>query len=141
MAEATTKFVNLANPHQPSRTSAFLTSHFSKPSNQEAFLCQSEIYRRARRDVVHLHQPRNTRSNSLESLNDRQASAKMHCFYGVPVNCISSSQVMQICPYACSVVYDLRNFTQGTEWGPFRDDGKATVDWEKLEAVMSRWIF
>lgn len=38
--------------------------------------------------------------------------------------------------YARSLVYDLRQYTDGTMWGPFKDDGKATVDWEKAEAIM-----
>jgi len=140
MAQEITKFVKLANRHPPSRTSAFLTGHFSISSNREAFLCQSNIFRRARRDAVHLHHPRSTRCNSAESYNDRQASAKIHCLYGVPVNCISSPREVLTHPYACSVVYDLRNFTQGTKWGPFHDNGKANVDWEKLEAIMSRYL-
>jgi len=34
------------------------------------------------------------------------------------------------------MVYDLRQYTDGTLWGPFQDDGKATADWEKVEAIM-----
>jgi len=34
------------------------------------------------------------------------------------------------------MVYDLRNYTEETMWGPFLPDGKATVDWEKMEAAM-----
>lgn len=34
------------------------------------------------------------------------------------------------------MVYDLRNYTEETLWGPYMGDGLATVDWEKLEAVM-----
>lgn len=33
-------------------------------------------------------------------------------------------------------VYDLREYTDGTLWGPFHDDGLQRVDWEKVEAVM-----
>lgn len=39
-------------------------------------------------------------------------------------------------PYAMSVVYDMRNYTDDTLWGPMLPDGKAGVDWEKMEAVM-----
>lgn len=35
-----------------------------------------------------------------------------------------------------SVVYDMRNYTDHTLWGPMLPDGKAGVDWEKMEAVM-----
>ena len=34
------------------------------------------------------------------------------------------------------MVYDLRNYTEATLWGPYMGDGQATADWEKLEAVM-----
>lgn len=34
------------------------------------------------------------------------------------------------------MVYDLRNYTSLSLRGPFLPDGKATVDWEKMEAVM-----
>ena len=33
-------------------------------------------------------------------------------------------------------VYDLRDYTDGSFWGPFKDDGSQDVDWEKVEAVM-----
>lgn len=39
-------------------------------------------------------------------------------------------------PYACSTVYDLRNYKHGNFWGPFLEDGSADVDWERIEAVM-----
>jgi hypothetical protein len=32
-------------------------------------------------------------------------------------------------------VYDLRQYTQRTKWGPFRDDDTGRVDWEKVEAI------
>ena len=38
--------------------------------------------------------------------------------------------------YARSKVYDLRQYTEATLWGPFRDDGTQRVDWEKVEAIM-----
>ena len=33
-------------------------------------------------------------------------------------------------------VYDLREYTEHTLWGPFMDDGSHRVDWEKVEAIM-----
>jgi hypothetical protein len=30
----------------------------------------------------------------------------------------------------------MRTYTSENFWGPFQDDGKATVDWERMEAVM-----
>lgn len=34
------------------------------------------------------------------------------------------------------MVYDLRNYKDETLWGPYLPDLKASVDWEKVEAVM-----
>lgn len=44
-------------------------------------------------------------------------------------------------------MYDLRQYTTKTRWGPFRNDDTDRVDWEKVEAiwivisknVMSQW--
>ncbi|PSK38083.1 hypothetical protein B9Z65_1274 [Elsinoe australis] len=33
-------------------------------------------------------------------------------------------------------VYDLREYTTKSLWGPFKEDGSHEVDWEKMEAVM-----
>jgi hypothetical protein len=66
---------------------------------------------------------------------ERQASAKLHCYYGVPVN-VNPSRYRNPYAYAMSMVYDLRNYTDQTLWGPFKADGKASVDWEKVEAIM-----
>ena len=35
-----------------------------------------------------------------------------------------------------SKVYDLREYTAKTQWGPFRADGSGKVDWEKMEAIL-----
>lgn len=78
--------------------------------------------------------------------NIRQASAKLHVLCGIPVrkNIMNTStrpidparEVREARPFACSVVYDLRNYTGGNLWGPYMDDGRATVDWERIEAIM-----
>lgn len=81
------------------------------------------------------------------TFQERQLSAKLHCLYGVCIDTIRRERVAtsryslrsgsaQIHPYARSRVYDLRQHTDGTMWGPFLDDGLATVDWEKMEAIM-----
>ena len=70
------------------------------------------------------------------SLEEREASAKLHVHLGAPVISLSKSTHARIYPFAASVVYDLRNFTSQTLWGPFKADGEATVDWEKMEAIM-----
>lgn len=33
-------------------------------------------------------------------------------------------------------MYDLRNYTDGTGWGPYLDDGSFKVDWEMVESLM-----
>ncbi|KAL9000691.1 MAG: hypothetical protein Q9169_000727 [Polycauliona sp. 2 TL-2023] len=77
-------------------------------------------------------------------------SAKLHCLYGVPVQRTRitepdrSSHQRRLCsgvnvklhPFARSRVYDLRQHSESTLWGPFAEDGSQNVDWEKLEAIM-----
>lgn len=117
-----------------SRNIKYMKSWFDDKSRQpilrdniEAFLCQSTTFFRAR------HQ-----DNTLGRVSffDRQASAKLHCFYGVPIFLPRTRRWDNIYPYAVSVVYDLRNYTEGSKWGPYLPDGLCTVDWEKMEAVM-----
>lgn len=63
-------------------------------------------------------------------------SAKLHCLHGNPVEDASIESGPSIYPFACSKVYDLRNYTERTKWGPFKRDGSGDVDWEMVEAVM-----
>ena len=81
------------------------------------------------------------------TFEERQLSAKLHCLYGVCIDTIHRERLATsryslrsgsapIHPYARSRVYDLRQHTDGTMWGPFLNDGLATVDWEKMEAIM-----
>ncbi|KAG0651365.1 hypothetical protein D0Z07_1591 [Hyphodiscus hymeniophilus] len=101
--------------------------------NKEAFFQHSTIFGRARRDRLPL-----ASSGPVDFLSpeERQMSAKLHTLYGVPVEFPRRSLANAVYPYACSVVYDLRNYTAGNLWGPYKDDGLCTVDWERLEAVM-----
>ncbi|KAL8715918.1 MAG: hypothetical protein Q9220_000585 [cf. Caloplaca sp. 1 TL-2023] len=76
-----------------------------------------------------------------------QLSAKLHCLYGVPIQHLPRSSSashrhdlranrgIKIHPFARSKVYDLRQHSEATLWGPFRADGSHNVDWEKVEAV------
>ena len=77
----------------------------------------------------------------------RQLSAKLHCLYGVSVENVRKdttappryslrSDNAPVHPYARSLVYDLRQHTDHTLWGPFLNDGSQNVDWEKIEAIM-----
>ena len=78
---------------------------------------------------------------------DRQLSAKLHCLYGASIDRVRKDSVTStryslrsdtalIHPHARSLVYDLRQHTDNTLWGPFLDDGSSDVDWEKMEAIM-----
>ena len=89
--------------------------------------------------------PLDTDSSSQRYL--RQLSAKLHCLYGVSVENVRKdttappryslrSDTAPIHPYARSLVYDLRQHTDHTLWGPFLSDGSQNVDWEKIEAIM-----
>jgi hypothetical protein len=64
-----------------------------------------------------------------------QQSAKLHCLCGVPIQRAGRTRATRTYPYACSKVYDLREYTALTRWGPFRDDDTGRVDWEKVEAI------
>jgi hypothetical protein len=97
-----------------------------KRDNIEAFLCQSITFSRSRL----------TTALPAPSFADRQASAKLHVQYGTPIFYPRRGRYAQVYPYAVSMVYDLRNYKEESLWGPYLEDGKASVDWEKLEAVM-----
>ena len=79
----------------------------------------------------------------------RQMSAKLHVLYGVPIEYArhhygdgpryalrSDLKARATHPYARSLVYDLRRYTDGSLFGPFMDDYSQDADWEKLEAIM-----
>ncbi|KAK4494619.1 hypothetical protein PRZ48_013975 [Zasmidium cellare] len=121
---------------------------FQNTDNIDSFLCASSLFARAGNE---LQLPADT-----EEL--RQASAKLHCLYGVPIDVVPSrtffsllqpdpSLSPSLCTrsharpllthtYARSKVYDLREYTDNSLWGPFMNDGSQRVDWEKVEAVM-----
>lgn len=65
-------------------------------------------------------------------------SAKLHCLYGIMMESSTHrpTRRTRTYPYACSKLYDLRNYTQKTMWGPFKEDGSGDVDWERMEAIM-----
>jgi hypothetical protein len=127
-----------------------LKTLFADTANIDALLCSSTLFGRVGGDGQ-IPAP-------TEEL--RQMSAKLHCMYGVPIDeipthseafSISRRNSLQLSPSSCtrhrtrprlthtfarSKVYDLRQYTDATLWGPFRDDGSHRVDWEKLEAIM-----
>lgn len=135
--EAVMKMMQCADPKSGQSINVkFLRAHISQDlndipmSNLEIFCCQSSLFSRARipvrphSDVVY---------NSDKA---RQLSAKLHVYLGSPIKNIPGRSFAPLYPYAISKVYDLRNYTPESLWGPYRPDGLASVDWEKMEAIM-----
>ncbi|KAI9670692.1 MAG: hypothetical protein M1831_005912 [Alyxoria varia] len=61
----------------------------------------------------------------------------MHVQYGVPVQDFRRGRADEATdPLARARVYDLRNYSSQTFWGPFRDNGSGRVDWEMMESIM-----
>lgn len=133
---------------EKSRNLRLLGDYFKDNANLDVFLCSSGLFERAGSgDQI---------AASTPAL--RQASAKLHCLFGVPIEHIPSRASfsrerpdvrlslsmctrLQMRPhlvhtYARSKVYDLRGYKDANLWGPFMDDGSHFVDWEKVEAIM-----
>ncbi|KAK8051203.1 hypothetical protein PG993_002588 [Apiospora rasikravindrae] len=121
--------------HFYSRNAALLSRLFSTYDNQYAFLERSFLYERARAELPHAG------TFSSPPKKEHQMSAKLHCLYGVPMLYAQRSphetRQGKMSPFACSKVYDIRQYTPLTRWGPFMDDGSVSVDWEKVEAILT----
>lgn len=118
--------------HEKSQTISMLRNHFNRDMNHEVLFGNSELFCRAKNHDEKI-------SSKLLDMKRRQASAKLHCLYGVPIEMIGKKNLRRTSktyPYACSKVYDLRNYTDETMWGPFMEDGSGKVDWERVEAIM-----
>ncbi|KAI9746333.1 MAG: hypothetical protein M1818_000045 [Claussenomyces sp. TS43310] len=127
VANIITDYLRTASPQQSSKTVGLLTSLCRSETNRDIFFCSSAIFERARKS-----QP----TESTLTQEQRRLSAKLHCLYGVPIQNFGVTRSTRTYPYACSKVYDLRNYTTNTMWGPFLDDGSGKVDWEMIEAIM-----
>jgi hypothetical protein len=123
-AQTVVDFLRTAAPDQGSRNVALLSELSEDERNREFLFCNSELFQRSRG------------SSRTERFIERQLSAKLHCLYGVPIEATGRTRSSRTYPYACSTVYDLRNYTYNTIWGPYLDDGTLFVDWEKIEAIM-----
>jgi hypothetical protein len=104
---------------------SILAELFQKPVNVDSLLCTSSLYERAR--IV---------GDVPATRAEHQLGAKLHCLYGVAIQNPKRTRFKPVYPYAVSKVYDLRQYTDQTIWGPFLDDGGQHVDWEKVEAIM-----
>ena len=113
-----------------SQNIGYLQTLFSTDLAANAFLQQSSLFERMRTTAY-----TSRRSAHHPPREEHQMSAKMHCLYGSPILQAGRTRSTRSYPYACSRVYDLRQYTPRTKWGPFRDDDTGRVDWEKLEAI------
>ncbi|KAF7562514.1 hypothetical protein G7046_g1626 [Stylonectria norvegica] len=114
----------------PSHNAALVTQLFESDSTIEAFLQRSFLFERVRNEV---HHP--IRFDGVPK-EVHQQSAKLHCLYGKPILNVGRLRSKRTYPYACSKVYDLRQYTTRTMWGPFMNDDTDRVDWEKVEAIL-----
>ncbi|KAB5572510.1 hypothetical protein GE09DRAFT_1099789 [Coniochaeta sp. 2T2.1] len=113
--------------HAPSRNAALLAEFFADEGNRTAFLSRSFIFERARGERKDFSDPPRP---------EHQMSAHLHCLYGMPLLKHGRTRSSRMYPFACSKVYDLREYTEHTHWGPFMGDGSLRVDWEKVEAIL-----
>jgi hypothetical protein len=139
---------------EESKNVQLLSQSFLSTDNIDTILCASSLFANGRAGTG-----QQTAASTSEL---RQVSAKLHCLYGVPIDVIPSRSFFtllqrhpdlaphlspslrtrshyagrMIHTYARSKVYDLREYTDHTLWGPFMGDGSHRVDWEKVEAVM-----
>jgi hypothetical protein len=93
--------------------------------NRDAFMCRSSLYSRAGTEY----------QKPADDDEGRQMSAKLQSLFGI-TSSTAGRRSLSTHPYARSRVYDLRNYTDKTQWGPFRDDGSMRVDWEMVESIM-----
>lgn len=112
-----------------SHNADYLRGLFSNKLAANVFLQQSSLFERMR-STAYI-----SRRNAHPPREEHQMSAKMHCLYGSPILQAGRTRSTKSYPYACSRVYDLRQYTPRTRWGPFRDDDTDRVDWEKVEAI------
>ena len=145
VANAIDNLLNSVPPNgAPSLNMTFLQNYFAAPAkispsekvdapdkvttplNVASFMCQSTLFRRA------LCQS----PCEVTTSHEDQLSAKLHCLYGVAIDDPCDRRHLATYPFAVSKVYDLRNYSVETVWGPFLDDGLFGVDWERVEAVM-----
>ncbi|KAK3944895.1 hypothetical protein QBC46DRAFT_350253 [Diplogelasinospora grovesii] len=113
--------------YPPSRNTAILSSLFRKEANREAFLSRSLIFERARGEANRFSDPPKA---------EHQMSAKLHSLYGMPQLKLGRTRSSRLYPFAVSKVYDLRQYTEESLWGPFIADRSGRVDWEKIEAIL-----
>lgn len=94
------------------RNARLLRQCFARDSARETFLCQSFLFQRARGPIKNFDQPRQLPTD------EQLMSAKLHCLYGNMMLNYGRTRSSRAYPFACSKVYDLREYTPRTRWGP-----------------------
>ncbi|KAJ2905486.1 F-box domain Skp2-like protein [Zalerion maritima] len=129
-----------------SRISEFMQTIFSTldlmpcaahaKDNLDLFMCNSSLFQ-------HMLVDRAVDRPDDDELQSRQRSAKLHALYGCPIRMYHHRaqeapvrRKLRVYPHACAKVYDMRNYTEHNHWGPFKNDGSLTVNWEMIEAVL-----
>lgn len=102
----------LSVTYQASRNTHVLRDCFSDPSNIDSFLCQSFLFQRARTPIKNFNEPKQIPTEN------QLMSAKLHCLYGDMVLNYGRTRSSRTYPFACSKVYDIREYTPRTRWGP-----------------------
>lgn len=95
-----------------SRNTHVLRECFASPTAIEPFLCRSFLFQRAKAPTREFPFPKQPPSE------ERQMSAKLHCLYGDMVLNWSRTRASRTYPFAASKVYDIRECTPRTRWGP-----------------------
>ena len=131
IAQCILELTTIAAPGYDSKNMNMLKKHFKDKQNQTVFLCDSSLFARARREHPELRS-----SSKRREMNAREMSAKLHCLHGKAIEEASVELGSIMYPFACSKVYDLRNYNDNTMWGPFKSSGSGEVDWEMAEAIM-----
>lgn len=108
-----------------SQNKASLIQAFNRPLNLHSFMYRSSLYKRAGTET----------QQAAEDEEDQQLSAKLHCLHGMASGALGRRS-LSTHSYAKSRVYDLRNYTAKSGWGPFKADGSMSVDWEMMESIM-----
>lgn len=136
--------VNPSRTHATSRNAALLQGIFRDGTTSEAFLQRSSLFDRVRDHHHHQQQqhhhhhstPAAPQSANADRRALQQKSAHLHCLYGRPILNVGRLRSHRTYPFACSKVYDMREYTVDTRGGPFLADGSDGVDWEKVEAIL-----
>lgn len=163
VADQIMEWLKTAHPDSDnSRNVELLTAYFAETTNRDVFLNSSSLFRTAGTNdqAAAPTEALQQASAKLHCLHGKPVDPvpTTHCsshysispFFNIrnhihieiessdspSANTRGQTRGLPAHAVARSRVYDLRQYTHGTLWGPFKDDGTQTVDWEKVEAIM-----